>query len=53
MTVKELIKQLETFDKDLPVVVIDTYDANIPQRIETTRWEFDGKCKIVIDSQGS
>ena len=53
MTVRELIEQLKTFDGDLSVVVIDVYDEEIPQSIENLRWEFDGNCKIVINSRGN
>lgn len=50
MKVKELIEQLQTFDEDLPVIVLNEFYES-ESSIERTRWEFDGYCKIIINQE--
>lgn len=47
MTVKELIKQLETFDEDL-IVIMKNESENSEHQVIKTAWEFDGYCKILV-----
>ena len=47
MTVEQLIKTLQQFDKEIPVVIKnDGNDTRTP--VDICRWEFDGQCQIVI-----
>lgn len=55
ITVKQLIDELKCFDGE-HIVVVKRYDKIIDKgyvqsHIIRTEWEFDGKCKLVIDEE--
>lgn len=50
MTVGELIKHLQAFDKEHPVIVVNSSIESILS-IDEIRWDYSGFCKIIVDGE--